>query len=262
MMSSYGRDVSMITLKTEREIEAIRKACEIVSATFVLLKDLIQPGISTYEIDREVERYIRSQGGEPAFKGYQNFPASTCISIDSEVVHGIPKKNRKLKEGQIVGIDIGVKKDGFFGDSAATFVVGEVDEEKKRLMDVTRESLYKGIENARVGKRLFDISHAVQHHVENAGFSIVRELVGHGIGRALHEDPQVPNYGKPNSGPRLKPGMVICIEPMVNAGTHRVVTLKDNWTVETKDRRPSAHFEHTVAVTEGDPLVLTQSDLF
>ncbi|NOZ62909.1 MAG: type I methionyl aminopeptidase [Calditrichaeota bacterium] len=246
----------MIILKTDREIELMRKSAEILIATFKIVDSLIEPGIRTEVIDREVEKFIRSKGARPAFKGYHGYPASACISIDDEVVHGIPGEH-KLKSGQIVGVDIGVELNKYFSDAAKTYAVGEISAEKKRLMAVTEQSLGKGIEAAVAGNRLSDISFAVQSFVEDAGYSVVRELVGHGIGRDLHEDPQVPNYGKAGRGPRLKPGMVLAIEPMVNMGACEVVFEDDNWTVRTADSLASAHFEHTVAITENGNEILT-----
>ncbi len=248
----------MIHLRSQREIDLIRNSCRIVVEALELAGSLIQPGIRTREIDKEVEKFILSKKGKPAFKGYNGFPASACISIDEEVVHGIPGQ-RRLQEGEIVSVDIGVVLDGFYGDSARTFAVGEVSLQKKQLMSVTKESLHFGLEQARDGGRLSDISNAIQRKVESARFSVVRDLVGHGIGQELHEEPQIPNYGPPNSGPRLKEGMVLAIEPMVNAGDHEVKTIADNWTVVTLDGRPSAHFEHTVAITGNGPEVLTVS---
>lgn len=223
---------------------------------------MVRPGVKTSDLDRAIEKHIRSRGAKPAFKGYRGFPASACISIDSVVVHGIPKDSLILEEGQIVGIDIGVYKDKYYGDSAMTLPVGRIDEEKQRLMKVTLESLYKGIEKAVAGNRLHDISAAVQGHVEYNGYSVVRDLVGHGIGQSLHEDPQIPNFGTPGTGARLKKGMTLCIEPMVNAGTFKVFTEGDQWTVRTEDRKPSAHFEHSIAVSDGEAEILTRSELF
>ena len=218
-------------------------------------------GTVTGDIDRRVEESIRKKGGRPAFKGYKGpdgipFTASTCISIDAEVVHGIPGR-RCLTDGQIVGLDIGVELDGYYGDAARTFLIGQVDREIRNLVKVTREALYRGIQQAREGKQLSDVSHAIQTHAENQGFSVVRELSGHGIGKSLHEEPQVPNFGLPGRGPELKAGMALAIEPMINMGTKDVVTARDNWTVITADGLPSAHWEETIIVTEGDPLILT-----
>jgi len=251
----------MSKLKSEREIKLIRASCELVVATFQMLDRLIEPGISTGEIDREIEKFIVSHGAVPAFKGYvvnrRAFPANSCISVEAEVVHGIPG-DRKLRSGEIVGVDVGVKLDDFYGDAAKSYAVGEVDQLRSRLLQVTRESLFRGIAEAREGNRLSDISHAVQSHVEAAGFSVVRELVGHGVGRRLHEEPQIPNFGPPHQGPKLKSGMVLAIEPMVNAGRYEVDYVDDGWTVVTRDGSPSAHFEHTVLITNGEAEILTK----
>ncbi|HDN59791.1 MAG TPA: type I methionyl aminopeptidase [Candidatus Marinimicrobia bacterium] len=246
----------MIYIKTKEEIEKIRDSCRIAYRTVMMLGKYIKPGIKTSELNSIAEDFILKNGARPAFKGYKGYPATICTSINEEVVHGIPG-DRKLKEGDIISVDIGTYRNGYYGDVAFTFPVGEVDDEKKRLMDVTRESLYKGIEKAAPGNRLSDISHAIQSYVESNGFSVVRSLVGHGIGRNLHESPEVPNYGAPGMGPELKPGMCLAIEPMVNAGMYEVYTLDDGWTVVTLDGRPSAHFEHTVAITENGPVILT-----
>lgn len=252
----------MVTIKTEKEIALIRESAQIVADVLRLLEKQIYPGIATIELDDLAEDFIRSSGGVPAFKGYGNdrrnlFPASICVSIDDEVVHGIPGR-RLLKEGEIVSIDVGVVKNGFFGDGAYTFPVGKVSEGKARLMKVTRESLDKGVAQAVEGNYLHDISSAVQHHVEAAGFSVVRDLVGHGIGKELHEDPPVPNYGKPKTGLKLKEGMALAIEPMVNFGIYEVRTGSDGWTILTADSEPSAHFEHTVIVRKNKAEILTQ----
>lgn len=247
----------MIIIKSPREIELIHNSCRLVVAAIALVKKLMRPGVKTKEIDNAVAEFIHSRGGRPAFKGYRGFPANICISIDDEVVHGIPG-NRKLESGQIVSVDIGVELNKYFGDAAATFAIGDISDEKKKLLKITCEALYKGIEAARVGNRLSDISYAIQQHVEKADFSVVRDLVGHGVGRKLHEEPQIPNYGKPNHGPRLKAGMVLAIEPMVNLGAFEVVTADDKWTVYTQDGSPSAHFEHTVVITSNGPEVLTK----
>jgi methionyl aminopeptidase len=246
----------MIIIKSPREIELIRKSCRIVVDTFEYIGKIIRPGIETIEIDRAVEKFIRSRNAKPAFKGYRGFPASVCISIDDEVVHGIPNR-RRLKAGNIVSVDIGVEFQQYFGDGARTFIIGDIPEKTKRLLRVTREALYKGIDAAVMGNRLSDISHSIQSYVEGAGFSVVRDLVGHGVGRKLHEDPQIPNYGPPHQGPRLKPGMVLAIEPMVNMGGYEVSFDDDKWTVRTIDGLPSAHFEHTIAITENGADILT-----
>jgi methionyl aminopeptidase len=246
----------MIIIKSPREIELIRKSCRIVVDTFEYIGKIIRPGIETIEIDRAVEKFIRSRNAKPAFKGYRGFPASVCISIDDEVVHGIPNR-RRLKAGNIVSVDIGVEFQQYFGDGARTFIIGDIPEKTKRLLRITREALYKGIDAAVMGNRLSDISHSIQSYVEGAGFSVVRDLVGHGVGRKLHEDPQIPNYGPPHQGPRLKPGMVLAIEPMVNMGGYEVSFDDDKWTVRTIDGLPSAHFEHTIAITENGADILT-----
>jgi methionyl aminopeptidase len=212
-------------------------------------------------LDEKIEKFIRSNNAIPAFKGLYGFPASACISVNEEVVHGLPSQDRILKEGDIVSVDIGVEKNGFYGDAAFTFPVGEISEAKRKLMEVTFDALFRGIENAKDGLRLQDISYAIQSYAESFGYSIVRELVGHGIGRSLHEEPQVYNFGKPNRGPLLKEGMVLAIEPMINEGERFVMTLEDGWTVVTKDRRPSAHYEHTVVVKNGIPEILTKHNL-
>jgi len=253
----------MIHIKSEREIGLIRESCRLVVETFQFIDKTIGERMTTAELDHEIEKFIRGFGGRPAFKGYKindktfPFPASSCISIESEVVHGIPG-NRKLMAGEIVSVDVGVEYNSFFGDAAKTYAIGQIDELRQRLMKVTWEALYKGIEQARAKNRLNDISHAVQRHVEGAGFSVVRELVGHGVGRHLHEEPQIPNFGKPREGPKLKNGMVFAIEPMVNAGRYEVITATDDWTVVTADKQPSAHFEHTIVVREGEAEILTK----
>lgn len=246
----------MIIIKSPREIDLIRNSCRLVVEAFAVIEKLLKPGVKTIELDEAVAEFIYSHGGRPAFKGFKGYPASICVSLDNQVVHGIPGNNR-LESGQIVSIDIGVELNNYFGDAAKTFAVGEISEEKKQLLKITREALYKGIEATHEGRRLSDISNAIQIHVEAANFSVVRDLVGHGVGRKLHEEPQIPNYGRPNHGPRLKAGMVLAIEPMVNSGTHEVITANDNWTVYTQDGLPSAHFEHTVAVTKNEPEILT-----
>jgi methionyl aminopeptidase len=234
----------------------MREAGRIVSETFAVLAKAIKPGVTTLELDRLAENFIRQKKARPAFKGLYNFPASICTSVNEEVVHGIPGQ-RKLKEGDIISIDLGVELNGYFGDGARTFPVGEISADAKTLLKVTREALTVGTRQARAGNRLFDISHAIQSYVEGHGFSVVRDYVGHGIGRAMHEEPQVPNYGKPGRGLRLVSGMTLAIEPMVNAGTHAVRTLADNWTVVTLDGKLSAHFEHTVLVLNNKPEILT-----
>ena len=247
----------MMVLKTPDQIEKIRESSKILVETFQHVRKFIRPGVRTIEIDREVERFIRSRGGAPSFKGFHDYPASVCISIDEVVVHGIPGK-RRLEGGQIVGIDIGVNYRGYFSDAAFTFAVGKISPEKLELLRVTHEALYRGIEQAKAGNRLSDISHAIQVHAESRGFSVVRELVGHGVGLDVWEMPQVPNYGAPGKGPKLVPGMVLALEPMVNMGTYEVLTESDGWTVVTRDRKPSAHFEHTIAITEKGTEILTE----
>ena len=247
----------MIIIKNESEIEKIRKSCKIIVEAFSIVEQLITPGTRTADIDREVEKYIKSQGGRPAFKGFNGYPASTCISVEYQVVHGIPGE-RCLQEGEIVSIDIGVELNNYYGDAAKTYPIGDVTDEKRHLLETTREALYAGIQQAKEGNRVSDISHAVQTTVESNGYSVVRDLVGHGVGRELHEPPQIPNYGSPHMGPRLKNGMVLAIEPMVNMGNWEVVVAKDHWTVYTKDKKPSAHFEHTIAVDGDRPVILTE----
>ena len=250
----------MIVCKSEAELRLMREAGRIVADTHRLLKQSIRPGITTSELDQIAETYIRSQGAVPSFKGYNQFPASICTSVNDQLVHGIPSSNQKLAEGDIISIDIGAQYQGYHGDSAWTYGVGTISAEAQRLLDVCEQSLYAGLELIKPDVRLFTISHAVQKVVENAGLSVVREYVGHGIGTKLHEEPQIPNYGIPDRGPRLKPGMVLCIEPMVNIGERYVRTLEDNWTVVTVDGSWCAHFEHTVAVTEDGYEILTKSD--
>ncbi|MHB0912276.1 MAG: type I methionyl aminopeptidase [Armatimonadota bacterium] len=246
----------MITLKSGNEIEKMRAAGQVVAAALSELERIIAPGIATMELDAIAEEVIRSHGAIPSFKGYRGYPAVICAAVNDEVVHGIPGP-RRLEEGDIVGIDLGAIKDGWHGDSAVTLAVGEVSEVAKRLISVCREALFAGIEQVQVGARLGDISYAIQAYVEKHGFSVVRDLVGHGIGREMHEDPQVPNFGKAGRGPRLDPGMTLAIEPMVNSGGWAVETLPDKWTIVTKDASLSAHFEHTVAVTKDGPEILT-----
>ncbi|MDD2494468.1 MAG: type I methionyl aminopeptidase [Tissierellia bacterium] len=246
----------MIILKTKREIEIMREAGRLVAASHELVRQHIKPGITTKELDQIVEDFLRSQNAIPTFKGYSGFPYSICASVNEEVVHGFPS-NRKLEEGDIISVDIGATFGGYVGDSAKTFFVGNVDDEKRRLVEVTRQSFYEGIKFAKESYRLSDISHAIQEYVEKAGFSVVRDYVGHGVGKKMHESPQIPNFGKPGRGPRLQEGMVLAIEPMINAGTYNVRVLENNWTVVTVDGKPSAHYEHTVAITDGEPMLLT-----
>jgi methionyl aminopeptidase len=248
----------MIILKTPEEVALMAKASRVVAEALEVLKQAVKPGVTTDELDRLAEAEIRARGAQPAFKGYRNYPKTLCASVNEQVVHGIPSK-RVLKEGDIIGLDLGAIVEGFYGDSAVTVGVGKVDDKALRLIRVTEEALALGIEQAVVGNRLSDISHAVQRHIEAAGYSVVTEFVGHGIGRQLHEDPQVPNYGKPGQGPRLQHGMVLAIEPMVNMGGAAVRVLDDRWTAVTVDGSLSAHFEHTIAVQpEGLAKVLSQ----
>lgn len=247
----------MILLKTGRELNIMKEACRISAGALQTAGKAVEPGVTTAEIDRLAEEYIRSQGGEPNFKNYEGYPATACISINNEVIHGIPSSKRKLRAGDIVSIDLGAKFDGYHGDNAATFACGDISPEAKRLMDATRESLYEGIKAARAGGRIGDIGHAVQAYVEARGYTVVRQFVGHGVGTHLHEAPEVPNFGTPGRGVRLIPGMTIAIEPMVNAGGAGVEVQPDGWTVLTKDGSLSAHFEHTVAITADGPKIMT-----
>ena len=247
----------MIVLKTGRELKIMREACRISAGALQIAGKAVEPGVSTAEIDRLAEEYIRSQGGEPNFKNYEGYPATACISINNEVIHGIPNKNRKLEAGDIVSIDLGAKFQGYHGDNAATFACGDISAEAKRLMDTTRESLYEGIGAAVSGGRIGDIGNAVQRYVEARGFSVVRKFVGHGIGTQLHEAPEVPNFGAVGRGIRLMPGMTLAIEPMINAGKSDVKILPDGWTVLTTDGSLSAHFEHTIVITPEGPKIMT-----
>ncbi|WP_251622222.1 type I methionyl aminopeptidase [Odoribacter lunatus] len=247
----------MILLKTAEEIELLRESNLLVGMTLGELAKHIRSGISTLELDKIAEEFIRDHGAEPGFLGYDGFPNTLCISINEEVVHGIPSKKRFLEEGDVVSIDCGTVKNGFYGDSAYTFEVGEVKPEVRRLLQTTREALYKGIEKAVVGLRVGDIGYAVQSYCEGNGYSVVRELVGHGVGRDMHEEPQVPNYGKRGQGSKLLEGMVIAIEPMINLGKRHVYQDVDGWTIRTRDRMPSAHFEHTVAVGKNKADILS-----
>lgn len=251
----------MILIKSKKEIDYIRESCRIVGETLQLLKSKVSAGITTLELDKIAEDYIRSNNAIPAFKGYSQggspgFPGSICSSVDDEVVHGIPS-TRVLKEGELVSLDIGVLKNGYFGDAALTVAVGNISDEKKKLMEVTERSLQLGIEQAIAGNKVHDISNAVQTFVEKNGFSIVRDLCGHGVGKFLHEDPSIPNFGKKGTGPKLKNGMTLAIEPMVNAGKYDVVTAKDGWTIITADGSTSAHFEHTILINNNSPEILT-----
>ncbi len=248
----------MITLKSERELDYLRAASRLVAEVLEELRKIIisAPGITTKELDSLAESLILKRGAKPAFKGYRGFPSSLCTSVNEQVVHGIPGPY-KLQSGDIISLDLGVKLNGYYGDAAITVGIGKVSNEVNRLLQVTEEALYKGIKQAKVKNRLSDISHAIQSHAEKSGFSVVRDLVGHGIGRALHEEPSIPNFGKPHLGPKLKRGMTFAIEPMVNMGKFEVETTKDNWTVVTKDGKPSAHFEHTIAIRGNKPEILT-----
>lgn len=251
----------MILIKTKKEIDYIRQSCKIVAETLQLVKRYAEIGKSTLELDKIAEDYIRSNDGIPAFKGYSqsgsfDFPGSICSSIDDEVVHGIPS-DRVLQNGEILSIDVGVEKNGYFGDAAISIAIGELSSEKLKLMDVTEKSLYMAIEQARVGNRIGDIGYAVQAYVENEGFSVVKDLCGHGMGKYLHEEPQVPNYGRPGSGALIKNGMTIAIEPMINLGKSSVYVADDGWTVLTSDGKASCHFEHSVAIVDGKAEILT-----
>ena len=246
----------MIAIKNSRELRAMKEACIISARALQLAGKAIEPGVTTGEVDRIVRQYIESEGATPSFLGYGGFPASACISINEQVIHGIPGK-RVIHAGDIVSVDVGACLNGFHGDNAATFAAGEVSSEAQALMDATRESLYEGIRAAVAGGRVGDIGAAVQRYVEVRGYSVVRQFVGHGVGTNLHEDPSVPNFGTPGRGPRLLPGMTLAIEPMINAGTGDVRILGDGWTTVTKDSRLSAHFEHTVAITADGPVILT-----
>lgn len=252
----------MIVLKNKEEIEKIRYSCSIVVDVLMTLSEKVQPGISTYELDKIAEDMAIKNGAKPAFKGYRDYPGSVCFALNQEVVHGIPSKKKIIQDGDILGMDFGIYKDGFYGDSAITAPIGQVSEEAETLMKITKEALYKGIEQAKPKNNLYDVSSAIQQHVEKNDYSIVRTFVGHGIGASLHEDPQVPNFVPKNSGwgkgGKLKPGMVIAIEPMVNVGSPDVKILKDGWTAVTIDGGLSAHFEHTVAITENGPDILTE----
>ena len=248
----------MIVLKNGRELKIMREACRISAEALKLAGNAVEPGVTTAELDSIAEKYILSQGAVPNFKNYNGYPATACISINNEVIHGIPSRKRKICEGDIVSIDLGAKFDGYHGDNAATFACGDISEEAKRLMDATRESLYEGISAAVSGGRLGDIGHKIQQYVEQRGFSVVRQFVGHGIGTELHEAPEVPNYGTPGRGIRLMPGMTLAIEPMINIGNHEVKVMPDGWTVLTKDGSLSAHFEHTIVITPDGPQIMTK----
>ncbi len=247
----------MIFLKTDEEIELLRENNILVSQTLAEVGRHIRPGVSTKELDRIAEDFIRSHGAAPVFLGYEGYPATACISVNEQVVHGIPAENNIIKEGDIVSVDLGTYMKGFVGDSAYTFAVGAVSDEVRQLLEVTKEALYRGTAQAKVGNRIGDISAAVQEYAERFGYGVVRELEGHGLGRKMHEDPGVPNYGARGRGPLLKEGMVICIEPMITMGSRAVVFERDGWTVRTRDRKPAAHFEFAVAIRKGGPDVLT-----
>ena len=246
----------MVRIRTEREIQLISESCQIVADTLEILSSKMIAGTSILELDRIAEEYILDQNARPAFKGYRGFPSTLCVSVEDEVVHGIPNE-RILQEGQIVGVDCGAEKMGYYGDHARTFAIGEVSEEKKKLMEVTHESLMRGIKSAQVGNYVSDIGHTIQSYVESFGYSVVRELVGHGIGTQLHEDPQIPNYGVPKQGYKLQEGMCIAIEPMINLGVKEIITDNDGWTIRTADGKSSAHFEHTIAITSGKAVILS-----
>ena len=247
----------MIVLKTGRELKIMKEACRISAGALQLVGRAVEPGVTTAELDRIAEEYIRSEGAVPNFKNYDGYPATACISVNNEVIHGIPTEKRKIKQGDIVSVDLGAMFEGYHGDNAATFACGDISDEAKRLMDATKESLYEGIKAARAGGRIGDIGYAVQCYVEARGYSVVRQFVGHGVGTHLHEAPEVPNFGIPGRGIRLLPGMTIAIEPMVNIGKPDVKVMPDGWTVLTKDGSLSAHFEHTVAVTSDGPQIMT-----
>ena len=251
----------MIILRSRAEIEKIRAACLIVAEILRRLTEHTKPGITTWDLNALSEELAAKRQVKPAFKGYHGFPFALCTSVNEEVVHGMPSKHRRLKEGDIVSLDFGVVVDGYYGDAALTVPVGKISDEAQRLCAVTEQSLYEGILQARSGNRLSDISHAIQDYVEQRGFSVVREFVGHGIGQHLHESPQIPNYGPPGKGVRLKPGMVLAIEPMINSGRADVEVLEDQWTAVTLDKRLSAHFEHTIAISEDGPDILSRPEI-
>ncbi|MCM1365130.1 MAG: type I methionyl aminopeptidase [Faecalibacterium sp.] len=248
----------MIVLKTARELTLMKEACRISAGALRVAGEAVRPGISTWEIDQIAYKYIKSQGAEPNFLNLYGFPATACISINDEVIHGIPSKKHILREGDIVSIDLGAKIHGYNGDNAATFACGKISDEAQRLMDVTKESLYEAIKVVVPGNKIGDIASTVQNYCESRGFSVVREYTGHGVGKELHEDPSVPNYGKAGRGVRLLPGMTLAIEPMINQGTAAIKLLPDGWTVKTRDAKLSAHFEHTVAITADGPVILTK----
>jgi methionyl aminopeptidase len=251
----------MVIIKSEREIKGIREASRILAGTFEYINNIIEEGMETKYLDEKIEEFIVKNSAIPAFKGYRGFPASSCISINEVVIHGIPNE-RKIQGGDLVGIDIGVKYEGFYSDAAYTFGIGDLKEGARKLLEVTKTALYNAIQKMEKGNRVGDVSNAIQQTAEDAGFNVVRDFVGHGVGKRLHEDPAVPNYGEKGVGPRLKSGMTIAIEPMINAGTYEVEILKDGWTVVTGDRKLSVHFEHTILVTETKPEILTNSSLY
>jgi len=247
----------MISIKSAREIDLMKQAGRIVALAHQEVQRHIKPGVSTYELDQIVENVIRNNNAIPSFKGYGGFPGSACTSINEQVVHGIPSVDAILQDGDLISVDIGANYKGYHGDSAWTYAVGTVSDEVRQLMEVTKESLFKGLEQAKAGNRLSDISHAIQTYAESFGYGVVREFVGHGVGKQLHEDPQIPNYGLPNKGPKLKAGMTLAIEPMINMGRKEVRVLQDNWTTVSIDDLPSAHYEHSILVTDGVPVMLT-----
>jgi len=249
----------VVRIRTQREIDLIATSCQIVADTLDMLTEHVKPGVCIIDLDERAEAFISNQGARPAFKGYMGFPATLCVSVDDEVVHGVPN-DRVLEEGQIVGIDCGAEKDGYYGDHARTFAIGKVSDDKQKLMDATRESLMRGIAAAKPGNYVSDIGYAIQSYVEKFGYSVVRELVGHGIGSELHEEPQVPNYGQPKQGYKLREGMCIAIEPMINLGVKEVKTDSDGWTIRTADGEASAHFEHTIAITAKGPEILSKGE--
>jgi len=246
----------MIFIKTEEEVELIRKSSLLVAKAHAEVAKMIQPGVTTLQLDKRAEEFIRDNGGTPAFKGYNGFPNTLCVSPNEQVVHGIPN-DKPLEDGIILSVDCGVLMNGFYGDSAYTYSIGEIDEETKMLLQITKESLYKGIEQAIEGKRVGDVSYAIQQHAEMNNYGVVRELVGHGVGESLHESPEVPNYGKRGNGPKLQDGMVIAIEPMINMGDRKIKQHADGWTITTLDNKPSAHFEHTIAIRKGKADILS-----
>ena len=248
----------MITIKSEREIQLMKKAGQIVALALKEVEKAIKPGVSTHELDKLVERIILDNDAPPSFKGYGGFPGSICASVNNVVVHGIPSKRMILKEGDIIAIDVGACYQGYHGDSAVTYAVGKISEARQRLIDVTKQALYEGLKFAQPNNRLSDVSHAIENYVLENNFNVVKEFTGHGIGKALHEDPYIPNFGEPGYGPLLKEGMTLAIEPMVNAGTSRVKILQDNWTTVTLDKSDSAHFEHTVVITKTGHMILTK----